>query len=124
MTLKEAYEKQRLELIALRRENQKLKDGTFTDKERAALEKEIRHLKWELANVTREKERYYLRLKEEKKEVERLRHLFYEYDSRMDSLKDKIQKLSALLDVEVEEKQDALQLVEKLKRQISRDYEN
>lgn len=57
MTLKEAHEKQRQELISLRRENKKLKEGTFTDAERAALEKENRRLKRELDNAAREKDR-------------------------------------------------------------------
>lgn len=59
MTLKEAYEKLRLEAVSLRRENAKLKEGTYIDADRASNEKEIRHLKWELTNANRDKERYH-----------------------------------------------------------------
>ena len=39
MTLKEAHEIQRKELIALRRENARLKEGTYTDAEKLEHEK-------------------------------------------------------------------------------------
>ena len=39
MTLKEAHEIQRKELIALRRENASLKEGTYTDAEKLEHEK-------------------------------------------------------------------------------------
>ena len=38
MTLPEAYQRLRREAISLRRENAKLKDGTYTDPEKAAHE--------------------------------------------------------------------------------------
>jgi cell division protein FtsB len=44
ITLKEAYEKLHQEAISLRRENAKLKEGTYIDADRASNEKEIRHL--------------------------------------------------------------------------------
>ena len=47
MTLKEAHEIQRRELIALRRENARLKEGTYTDAEKLEHEKIIRHLRFE-----------------------------------------------------------------------------
>lgn len=124
MTLKEAYEIQRRELISLRRENKKLKEGTYTDADRAALEKEIRHLKWVLTNMTREKERYYSVSRQRHLETERLRHLISDLESYINALLDKQLKLSSLLETETEEKQEALQLVEKLKRQLNRNYEN
>lgn len=59
MTLQEAHQKLRLETIFLRRENDKLKQGTYVDADRLANEKEIRHLKWELSNATRERDNYH-----------------------------------------------------------------
>ena len=47
MTLKEAHEIQRKELIALHRENTRLKEGTYTDAEKLKHEKIIRHLRFE-----------------------------------------------------------------------------
>ena len=44
MTLPEAYQRLRREAISLRRENAKLKDGTYTDPEKAAHEEKIRKL--------------------------------------------------------------------------------
>lgn len=58
MTLKEAYELQRKEVLSLRRENEKLKKGTYVDAEKAAHEKEIRHLKWENKDLKRDADRY------------------------------------------------------------------
>lgn len=55
MTLKEAHERLRKEVLALRRENEKLKAGTYTD----AYENEIRRLKSALAAKEKECERYH-----------------------------------------------------------------
>ena len=49
MTLKEAYELQRKELIALRNEVKKLRGSSVTVKEKEGLEKELRKLKASLA---------------------------------------------------------------------------
>ena len=64
MTLKEAYEQMRKEVLSLRRENAKLKEGSYVDADRAAHEKEIRKLKHELERMTREKDRYHALWKE------------------------------------------------------------
>lgn len=124
MTLQEAHEKQRRELIALRRENQKLKSGTFTDADRAALEKEIRHLKWELSNALREKEKYCSRYRQEQKENQRLRNVMSFYDENINTLKDRILKFAALYEDALSENEEKQALIDKLKRQINRDYEN
>lgn len=59
MTLKEAHEIQRKELMALRRENERLKEGTYTDAEKQEHEKIIRQLRREIQTLTKEKERYH-----------------------------------------------------------------
>lgn len=59
MTLKEAHEIQRKELIALRRENASLKEGTYTDAEKLEHEKIIRHLRFENQTLAKDKERYH-----------------------------------------------------------------
>ena len=57
MTLKEAHEIQRKELMALRRENERLKEGTYTDAEKQEHEKIIRQLRREIQTLTNEKDR-------------------------------------------------------------------
>ncbi len=58
MTLKEAHEIQRKELISLRAENKRLKSGTFTNEEKQSLEKEIRSLKATIKELNTTIERY------------------------------------------------------------------
>ena len=124
MTLKEAYEIQRRELISLRRENQKLKEGTFTDAERTAMEKEIRHLKWKLAKALRDKEHYHTRFHQEQKENDRLHYFLSDRESREAALTEKIQKIYSLYEEQLIEIEDLLLLIEKLKRQIKRECWN
>ncbi|MDO4556390.1 MAG: hypothetical protein Q4B70_14810 [Lachnospiraceae bacterium] len=58
MTLQQAHEIQRKELISLRAENKRLKSGTFTNDEKVILEKEIRNLKTTIKDLTKSIERY------------------------------------------------------------------
>ena len=58
MTLPEAYQRLRREAISLRRENAKLKDGTYTDPEKAAHEEKIRKLDLENRNLVRMSRKY------------------------------------------------------------------
>lgn len=59
MTLPEAYQRLRREAISLRRENAKLKDGTYTDPEKAAHEEKIRKLNLENKNLIRMSRKYH-----------------------------------------------------------------
>lgn len=104
MTLKEAYEQMRRELLSLRRENAKLKEGTYVDADRAANEKEIRKLKRELAAMTKDKERYRNLWKECR--------LWGSDESRSEifSLKKQLEEANAI--------------IAKLKAQMNRDHEN
>lgn len=104
MTLKEAYEQMRRELLSLRRENEKLKNGTYVDSDRAANEKEIRKLKRELAAMTREKERY--------------RELWKE--CRMWGSSESREEIFSLR----RQLEEAYALIAKLKAQMNRDHEN
>ena len=104
MTLNEAYEQMRREVLALRRENAKLKNGTYMDADRLANEKEIRKLKRELADALKDKERY--------------RALWN--DCRFlgnDESRHEILRLSRLLE-------EAHETIKKLKAQMNRDHEN
>lgn len=104
MTLKEAYEQMRKEVLALRRENAKLKSGTYLDADRQANEKEIRRLTRELSKALKEKDRY--------------KSLYKEYcfwgsdDSRSEIL-----RLTKLLE-------EANETIKKLKAQMNLDHEN
>lgn len=104
MTLKEAYEQMRREVLALRRENAKLKNGTYTDADRLANEKEIRKLKQELSSALKEKERYKALYKE------------YRFWGSDDS-RSEILRLTQLLEI-------ANDTIKKLKAQMNRNHEN
>lgn len=104
MTLKEAYEQMRREVLSLRRENAKLKNGTYTDTDRLANEKEIRKLKQDLAKALKEKERYKALYKEYR--------FFGSDDSRSEIL-----RLTKLLE-------EANDTIKKLKAQMNRNHEN
>lgn len=104
MTLKEAYEQMRREVLALRRENAKLKNGTYTDADRLANEKEIRKLKQELSSALKEKERYKALYKE------------YRFWGSDDS-RSEILRLTQLLE-------NANDTIKKLKAQMNRNHEN
>lgn len=104
MTLKEAYEQMRKEVLALRRENAKLKNGTYVDADRQANEKEIRRLTRELAKALKEKERY--------------KSLYKEYRFwGSDDSRSEILRLTKLLE-------EANETIKKLKAQMNRDHEN
>ena len=104
MTLKEAYEKLRLEAVFLRRENAKLKEGTYIDADRTSNEKEIRHLKWELTNANRDKERY---------------HALWRKCLAEGSVDMKAELYSVKKQLE-----EANETIAKLKAQMNRDHEN
>lgn len=104
MTLQEAYEQMRRELLSLRRENEKLKNGTYVDAERLAHEKEIRKLKRELARALKDKERYHSLWRECR--------FWGSDDSRLEIL-----RLSKLLE-------EANETIKKLKTQMNRNHEN
>ena len=59
MTLPEAYQRLRAEAISLRRENAKLKEGTYTDPEKAAHEEKIRRLNLENGKLARMSRKYH-----------------------------------------------------------------
>ena len=121
MTLKETYEKLRLEAVALRRENAKLKVGTYVDADRAANENEIRHLKWENMNLRRDAERYHSYWRaavarpsgpsaEDLIRIEDLAALNRNLSSENSSLKNQLQ--------------ESLDIISRLKAQMNRDHEN
>lgn len=96
MTLQEAYELQRKELIALRRENKKLKEGTYTDAERAEHEKEIRALTRRLEASEKEKERYHrLWLDARRYGSEESRFMIFSLEKQLREAQDMIAKLRA-----------------------------
>lgn len=104
MTLKEAYEIKRKENLKLRRENDKLKAGTYVDADRVANEKEIRRLKRELERMTKEKERYRMLWKEAN---------YFGGDGARSEIFELKKKL-----------QEANDLIAKLKIQMNHDHEN
>ncbi len=120
MTLKEAHEIQRKELIALRRENARLKEGTYTDAEKAEHEKLIRHLQFENRNLQREKEKYHQlwreALKRASHDIDDLIRID-ELEEENRSLRDENQTLSASL-------RESQNTIVKLKAQMNRDHEN
>lgn len=69
MTLKEAHEIQRKELISLRAENKRLKAGSFTSEEKLSLEKEIRMLKKTIRELNKNIDCYKHWLELEKRKV-------------------------------------------------------
>jgi len=104
MTLTEAYEKLRKEAIVLRRENAKLKEGTYIDADRASNEKEIRRLNGELKKANCEKERY---------------HALW-----LKSLSDGNPAFKAELYSTKKQLEEAHDTISKLKSQMNRDHEN
>lgn len=104
MTLTEAYEKLRKEAISLRRENAKLKEGSYIDADRASNEKEIRHLISELKKANKEKERYHALWRK--------------------SLSEGNPDLKAELSAIKKQLEEAHDTISKLKAQMNRDHEN
>ena len=120
MTLKEAHEIQRKELIALRRENARLKEGTYTDAEKLEHEKIIRHLRFENQTLAKDKERYHHlwrdALTRPAHQIEDLIKID-DLEKEIRSLKSANEQLSAQL-------QEAQDVIAKLKAQMNHDHEN
>lgn len=120
MTLKEAHEIQRKELIALRRENARLKEGTYTDAEKQEHEKLIRHLRHENKGLAKDKERYHQlwrdALKRPNHQIEDLIKI-EDLQKEILALRSANEQLSAQL-------QEAQDIISKLKAQMNRDHEN
>ena len=120
MTLQEAHEIQRKELIALRRENAKLKNGTYTDAEKLEHEKIIRHLRFENKNLLKDKERYHQlwrdALKLPRHQIEDL-IMIEDLEKELFAQKSLNESLSLEL-------QEARAVIAKLKAQMNRDHDN
>lgn len=120
MTLEQAYEKLRKEVLALRRENTKLKEGTYVDADRLANEKEIRRLTRENEKLTRDRERFHDLWQHALKQ----RDMRLEDFMRISDLEEENESLrSALASVQAQ-LQESQDLVAKLKAQMNRDHEN
>ncbi|MDL2250360.1 transposase [Lachnospiraceae bacterium OttesenSCG-928-J05] len=102
MTLKEAYELLRREVLALRKENSKLKTGTYIDADRKAHEKRIKQLERELANKSKEADRY---------------HDLWRKGRYSSDLLDELASVKKQL-------KEALAIIAKLKAQMNRNHEN
>ena len=95
MTLQEAYEKRRQEVLALQREVKQLKKkldqvdaDCYTPDEKASYLKKINHLTHELKAVTRDRDKYKELWNEQRK-----RNLYYDFDKT--DLEEENQKLKA-----------------------------
>lgn len=140
MTLSEAYEKLRKEAIILRRENAKLKSGTYTDSEKLAYEKEIKQLKHQLADALKEKDHYHTlwRNATQKKydfmnstEHQRMLQEILNYKTQIINLSSSVYNLNrriTSLESEIAALSDELSksqyIVAKLKSQMNRNHEN
>lgn len=121
MTLKQAHEIQRKELISLRAENKRLKSGNFTPDEKMALEKEIRSLKSLIKELNITIERYQNWLDIEKRQNELLSDIVYgDYEI--------LKRNYAFLQQEFDNLSEKFNAVSeanlKLKAQMNRDHEN
>lgn len=124
MTLKEAYELQRWELIALRRENKKLKDDELLEKLRKDYEKQIRHLENKVKDTKRDSDSFYKLWRNQVATNEHLRDVLYDKERMISALLSKIEKLASLINDDHELIEELYAQIDKLKRQINRDYEN
>lgn len=120
MTLKEAHEIQRKELMALRRENERLKEGTYTDAEKQEHEKIIRQLRREIQTLTKEKERYHQLWRDA---LARPDHRIEDL-MKIEDLEKEVCVLKASNDQISKQLQEARDLIVKLKAQMNRDHEN
>ena len=120
MTLKEAHEIQRKELMALRRENERLKEGTYTDAEKQDHEKIIRQLRRENQALTKEKERYHQLWRDA---LARPDHRIEDL-MKIEDLEKEVCVLKASNDQISKQLQEARDLIVKLKAQMNRDHEN
>lgn len=103
MTLAEAYEKQRQEVLALRRELEKYRAGRCPGCE--AYEKEVRQLRTALARMTKERDRFHELWRKAVSDGGN-----YETQSEIGALRAQLQEANAL--------------IAKQKAQMNRDYEN
>lgn len=94
--LEKAYNELKKEVRSLRRENEKLKNGTYIDADRAANEKEIRKLRRELDAMTKKKDRY-KSLWNECRFLgnDESRHIIFSLQKQLDEANDTIAKLKA-----------------------------
>ena len=121
MTLKEAHEIQRKELISLRAENKRLKAGSFTSEEKLSLEKEIRMLKKTIRELNKNIDCYKHWLELEKKKSERLANIVYgEFETLKIEHAILLQKYEELTTTN----QSLQDSNDKLKSQLNRDHEN
>ncbi|MGN1165620.1 MAG: hypothetical protein ACI4S2_04235 [Lachnospiraceae bacterium] len=120
MTLKEAYEIQRKELIALRRENARLKEDTYTDAEKLEHEKITCHLRFENQSLAKDKERYHHLWRDA---LTRPDHLIEDL-IKIDALEKEIRALKYANEHLSDQLQEAQDVIAKLKAQMNRDHEN
>ena len=124
MTLKEAYELQRKELIALRNEVKKLRGSSVTVKEKEGLEKELRKLKASLAAA----EKRFDEVVEEKlaaeKKAERLENELQDSQAHVISLISKNEKLALELKTAETELEELKGANKKLMIQAGKDFTN
>ena len=124
MTLKEAYELQRKELIALRNEVKKLRGSSVTVKEKEGLEKELRKLKASLAAA----EKRFYEVVEEKlaaeKKAERLENELQDSQAHVISLISKNEKLALELKTAETELEELKGANKKLMIQAGKDFTN
>lgn len=121
MTLQQAHEIQRRELMSLRAENKRLKSGTFSNDEKLALEKEIRHLHSTIKELEKTIFHYLTRLENVKRQNDYLSSIVYgDYEQ--------LKRDYALLEQKFQELSNCFQIVnasnEKLKAQMNRDHDN
>lgn len=120
MTLKEAHEIQRKELIALRREIARLKEGTYTDKEKQEHENLIRHLRFENKELTKSSDKYHQLWRDALKKPSHYRDDLVQIENlekENQALKTENANLSSSL-------REAHEIIAKLKAQLNRDHEN
>lgn len=120
MTLEQAYDIQRKELLSLRRENARLKKGTYTDKEKQEHLALIRHLNFQVRCLTRDKDRYHElwrnALKMTSHDIEDL--------IMIEDLKNENQDLREQISSLLSSLQESQEIIAKLKAQMNRDHEN
>lgn len=124
MNLKEAYELRRQEVLRLTRENTKLKEGKFTDAEKASLEKKIKELEKQIKEAVssiRTYKRVIASLKYEKEhqeeQISQLEHNIFDLEQAVASKEDELSRAQTVNSTLKDENA-------RLKAQINRDYEN
>lgn len=114
MTLKDAYERQRKERLALERENKKLKarieqydNGTYVSAEKADHLKQISKLTWENKHLESERDRYKSRWQNQISITENFRNIASDAESERDELKAELTSCRK----EIEELKARIQLI-------------